>query len=203
MPLGIFRKAARPSAFVRNRPFLRSPVMDRLDELFSDPKRNSAIYERVLNDRPEHLDAGYVSALFEEFSPDAGSSARASAADVIEHVFGHILGDSSWWGREGASWSGTRLFAAAYLDAMARAQAAGNVPIKTFHNQHSPDGKLQLHVLDAGGVIVVVVMTPSVPGVDRMAPVPVLKRPPRAMPTEWPPRDHDMPEISAFTHETM
>ncbi len=202
MPFDIFRRKATP--FARNRAFLRSPVMERLDELFADPAQNAAIYERALAERPKHLDPDYVLELFARHSPDESSRCGARAADVVEHVFSHILGEQSWWGRRGASWEGSRLFAEAFLDAFARAQARGNVPIKTFHQQSSSDGELQLNVLDAERVIVVIVSTPPVP--DRTVGgivIPAVKAPPRRPPEHWVPVDPNMPDVSNFTQETL
>jgi hypothetical protein len=207
MPLKIFRRAPRPGPLVRNRGFLRSPVMARLDELFADPEKNAVIYERCLGESPEHLDAGFVLALFEEFSPDRESFVGLPASEVVGHVFGHILGPDSWWGARGARWGGTRLFAAAFLDAMRRAQEHGNCPITTFHSQATSDGDLQLNVLDARSTIVLVVSTPPVPGLNEAAVVvPIVgKEPNPDYKTGIPinPIDDNMPEVSNFTHETM
>ena len=53
-----FPWSRRPNeAFVRNRPVLRSAVMERFDALFADPLANASIYEAILADRAAPLSA--------------------------------------------------------------------------------------------------------------------------------------------------
>jgi hypothetical protein len=187
----------RSSAFERNRPVLRSPVMARLDELFADPARNEGIYRALLDASPRHLDPDLVRSLFAEHSPDDTSRVGIPSEAVVTHVFEHILGSGSWWGRAAREWRGTELFAAAYLDAFRRAQRLGNVPVVTFHHLGSTDDRLQLVVLETPGCVVVQVQTPGLPKDVRhykleagdLGKVPAV--------------DAAMPEVGAFTVETL
>lgn len=186
----------RNSAFVRNRPILRSAVMWRYDALFADREANEALYASVLADPPAPLSAEYLRDVFAR-RPDPSQS-DASSEEVITHVFEHILGPKSWWGPIAETWRGPELFTAAYRDAIGRAQEAGNVPICTFHLQASSDGSLQLHVLETPATIVVLIATPPIPlsgEFDRKA---LKAREPRFGPT-----DEHMPEVSSYTIETL
>jgi hypothetical protein len=197
-PFAIFRRTPRPSAFVRNRPFLRSPVMARLDALFADPDRRPALYEAVLANPPRRLDDAYVSSIFDAYSPEDADG--ATSGHVREHVFGHILGPRSWWGARAAAWDGERLLAGGYVEAVRRAHALGDVPIKTFHLQSSADGNLQVNVLDAETNVIVVISTPPVPGKEVMIDIPIIKIPGNELRLPWQP---DMPEVACVSLETI
>lgn len=185
-------------AFVRNRPILRSAVMARFDALFADRDRNAAIYESILADPATPLTADYLREVFARHSPDQSDHVgKVSSEDVVTHVFDHILGPSSWWGSDAATWRGEELLSAAYRDAVARASAAGNIPISTFHLQASADESFGLQVLETPYVVVVIICTPPVP----MGPV-ADKLVARADPT-YSPTDPRMPEVGSYTHETL
>lgn len=145
-----FPWSPRPNPpFVRNRPILRSAVMARFDALFADCAANAAVYDAILADPDAPLTADYLREVFARHSPDGSSkTSAASSEDVITHVFEHILGPASWWGAAAARWRGEELLTAAYRDAIARARAAGNIPISTFHLQVSSDGGFGLQVLE-------------------------------------------------------
>ena len=192
----------RNGVFARNRPILRSPVMARFDALFTDPETNARFYPVALEHLSRPLTAETLRTVFAEHCPDnAVSGVDATSEDVITHVFDHILGPDSWWGSQAAGWRGEELLAAAYRDAIERAQSAGNVPISTFHLQASSDDGFQVHVLDAGRTIVVLIATP---------PLPTSGSDPRTFgkltdPTapRYDPRDRAMPEVSSYTIETL
>jgi hypothetical protein len=199
MKIRWFRR--RPGAFARNRPILRSPVMARFDALFADPAANARVYPAAMELLSQRLTAETLRTVFAEHSPDDSlTGIAASSDDVVTHVFDHILGPDSWWGAEAADWRGEELLAAAYRDAIERAQAAGDVPISTFHLQASPDDRMQVHVLDAGRAIVVIIATPPVPGTIR-DPRTYKAGDPTA--TRFLPRDDAMPEVSSYTAETL
>jgi hypothetical protein len=190
-----FWSKRRPSAYVRNRPFLRSPVMERLDALFADRDRNAALYETVLASRPVALTDAYLAAVFSDF--DAGDPDGSAA--VRTHAFSHILGPDSWWGSRASQWEGERILASGYVEAIRRAQALGNVPIKTFHLQSSSDGSLQVHVLEVGEAVAVIIATPPVPG-GHVANVPVVKHPGDDLKHPYQP---NMPDVAAVTLDTI
>lgn len=191
----------RPSAFVRNRPILRSPVMARLDALFADPVANASIYEAILADPTAPLTAEYLREVFAKHSPDSAvEGVGATSEDVITHVFDHILGPNSWWGPAASGWRGGELLTAAYRDAIGRAQVAGNIPISTFHLQASPDGQFQLQVLETGRVIVVIIATPPVPG---SASGPRDFKLTARKESRFGPVDDRMSEVGSYTFETV
>jgi hypothetical protein len=192
---------SRHPAFARNRPILRSPVMARFDALFADVDANARIYPSILSGLDGPMTAEHLREVLAEHSPDSSvQGVGASADDVVTHVFDHILGKESWWGPVAAEWRGGELLTAAYRDAILRAQAAGNVPIKTFHLQASPDDQFQVQVLDAGRVIVVIVATPPVPS---SVPNPEEYKAQESEAQTFAPVDDGMPEVGSFTVETV
>lgn len=184
--------------FVRNRPILRSAVMARFDALFADRAANADVYAAILADPAAPLTADYLREVFARHSPDdVAKGSGATSEDVITHVFDHILGPSSWWGSAAADWRGEELLTAAYRDAIARAHRAGNIPIRTFHQQVSSDGRFGLQVLETAENVLVIIVTPPVPSgpiadklTARDAPV-------------YTPQDPNMPEVSSYTQETL
>lgn len=191
----------RHPAFARNRPILRSPVMARFDALFADVEANARIYPSILADLDGPMTAEHLREVLTEHSPDSSvQGIGASADDVVTHVFDHILGKGSWWGPAAVEWRGGELLTAAYRDAIVRAQAAGNVPITTFHLQASPDDQFQVQVLDAGRVIVVIIATPPVPS---SVPNPEEYKAQQSEAPTYTPVDDRMPEVGSFTVETV
>lgn len=188
----------RVDPFTRNRPVLRSPVMARLDALFADQEANASVYDAILADPEVPLSAEYLRVVFDRHSPDPVEGG-ASIEDVITHVFEHILGAESWWGAAARGWRGEELLSAGYRDAIARAKAAGNVPIRTFHLQASSDGKLQVQVLDAGVAVIVLIATPAVP----LGPRPQDYKLGARQALTFGPTDENMSEVSSYTIETL